>query len=775
LVASLFASAATNYDLPYYAGTFAGSVFGDANGQGAAAQFAYPRGIAIDSDGTIFVCDTINRTIRKITADGSVTLYAGTSGIAGSVDGLGSSARFQSPSAVAIDPDHNVYIADQHTIRRITPDRVVSTYAGVFDADGWVDGNLTSARFSEPSGLTFGPDGSMYVSDTGNHTVRKLKDGVVTTIAGTANQAGSVDGHGALARFKYPVGIVADAANNLYVADSGNRTVRKITPAGDVTTFAGLAGEIGTDDDVGSSARFRVVDHLAIDETGNVFVTDNNAATVRKISSTGKVTTVAGTPFVQGNVDGVSGVALFSFPSGIALAPSGVLFVADQFNANIRKLIAAPTIVSQPESQSAIAGSSLTLAVTAVGDDLKYQWFKNGVLLAGSSTRTLDLANLQASSAGDYYGEVFNRAGVTRTATAVIAVSYAAPTISSSPVSVNAKLGATATFSVSAHGALSYQWTKDGQAVAGATSSTLAFSRVLPSDAGDYRVSVSNAGATVLSAMARLAVSYSRLRNVSGRCYVGTGENVSIVGIVVAGTGKKRVLIRAAGPGLSGYLASGTLSDPKLVVYSSSQISGINDNWSDDSANEAAVIAAVASCGAGPWLKGSKDAALVTALAPGAHTVVVSGSGTSEGMALIEIFEVDAENYDSWLTNLSCRALVKTGDDVGIVGVVVAGTTNKNLVVRAAGPALAQQGVGAVLPDPYLRMYKGPAALVVNNEWDAGLAVDFKAVGALAWTNGSKDSAVLLSVEPGAYTAVVHDVTGSTGVGLMEIYDADVQ
>src|SRR4030095_14292092 len=188
----------------------------------------------------------------------SFSTFAGTAGMSGSTDGTGSAARFTSPAEVAFDSANNLYVADtgNHTIRKITPAGVVSTFAGSPGMPGSADGTGRAARFDSPIGVSLDSAGNLYVGDADNATHRKITPAaVVTTFAGKAGETGSADGTGSNARFSGPRGVAVSAAGNVYVADAFNNTIRKITPEGVVTTLAGLAGETGSADGTGSAAR----------------------------------------------------------------------------------------------------------------------------------------------------------------------------------------------------------------------------------------------------------------------------------------------------------------------------------------------------------------------------------------------------------------------------------------------------------------------------------------------------------------------------------------
>jgi len=343
--------------------TLAGTagVPGTADGTGAAASFNYPQGVATDSAGNVYVADSLNGTIRKITPEGVVTTLAGTAEVAGSSDGVGAAASFNFPSGVAADSVGNVYVADSNnnTIRKITPAGVVTTLAGTAGVAGSDDGTGATASFDSPQGVAADSAGNVYVADTNNNAIRKVTPaGVVTTLAGIAGAlGGSADGTGAAASFLWPTGVSADSTGNVYVADSNNNTIRKITPAGVVTTLAGTAGVAGSADGTGASASFHSPRGVATDNAGNVYVADYYNHTIRKITPAGVVTTLAGMAVVIGSADGIGVVASFNSPQGVATDSAGNVYVADTINHTIRKITPAG-VVSTLAGTAGVAGSA---------------------------------------------------------------------------------------------------------------------------------------------------------------------------------------------------------------------------------------------------------------------------------------------------------------------------------------------------------------------------------------------------------------------------------
>lgn len=452
-------------------------VVGDADGLGQHASFNYPQGIATDAAGNVYVADTGNSRIRKISPGGAVTTltdaaggklvldrqpygvavdeagnvyatavivvymvttggtlmeFAGSPVSSGSADGQGAGAAFARLHGLAFDRTGYLYAADagNHNIRKLSTAGEVTTAAGVAAQTGNLDRNGAAARFGGAFGSPYGEGppastagiaadsaGNLYVVDTGNYAVRKVTPGGdVTTLAGGFQSAlgvatdsagnvfvverfgtiskiapsgsvsalagatfttGSADGVGAAARFQFPSGAATDSAGNLYVTDTGNSTVRKISPAGVVTTFAGRAGASGNADGTGSDARFTSPEGIATDSAGNVFVADVAECTIRKITPSGVVTTLAGAAGIAGSADGIGGAARFNGPRGLATDDKGNVYVADTYNHTIRKVApggSVTTLVGVPGT-SGFSGGSLPGALA-----MPY-----GVVVSGSS------------------------------------------------------------------------------------------------------------------------------------------------------------------------------------------------------------------------------------------------------------------------------------------------------------------------------------------------------------------------------------------------------
>ena len=364
---------------------------GSADGTGMAASFAYPSGVAVDKGGNVYVADTYANKIRKITPAGVVTTFAG-SGNPGSHNGTGTGAAFNSPYGVAVDASRNVYVADTFNdkIRKITPGGVVTPFAGS-GSRGDQDGTGTAASFFGPEGVAVDSGGNVYVADTSNKKIRKITPaGAVTTFAGSG-AAGSVDGTGTEASFDGPAGLAVDFAGNVFVADSSSNKIRKISPGGLVSTFAG-SGAVGSADGLRTAASFNAPSGVAVDGTGNVYVADRGNSKIRKITATGVVSTWAGSG-QPGNADGTGTAASFGAPSGVAADASGTLYVTDLVNNNVRKISKLATPCTPDAFTACLIGSRYR-----VTSHWRNQY-------AGSQVNTLSAAPLTDGTAAFYLSD----------------------------------------------------------------------------------------------------------------------------------------------------------------------------------------------------------------------------------------------------------------------------------------------------------------------------------------------------------------------------------
>jgi len=317
--------------------TLAGSgAAGSSNDSGKAATFNKPFSVAVDAAGNVYVGDSGNDLIRKISPAGKVTTLAG-NGSQGSVNGSDTAASFFSPRGVTLDASGNVYVADwgNHMIRKVSPSGDVTTFAGS-GLQGFANGPDTSATFNFPQGIAIDAADNLYIGDSGNELIRKISPaGDVTILAGNGS-IGSTNGVGAQATFYYPIGIAVDGSGNVYVADANNQVIRKINPSGTVSTLAGN-GDKGFANGPAANASFNSPSGVAVDVSGNVYVADTGNNLIRQISPSGDVTTLAGTGSA-GSKDGGVAKASFNQPVSVAVDGSGNLYVADYGNNLIRKI-----------------------------------------------------------------------------------------------------------------------------------------------------------------------------------------------------------------------------------------------------------------------------------------------------------------------------------------------------------------------------------------------------------------------------------------------------
>jgi sugar lactone lactonase YvrE len=373
---------------------------GSADGTNTTARFSDPTGLAIAADGTTFVADNQNHAIRRIGTNGVVTTLAGLPGTPGSADGTGSTARFDSPTSLALGPDGVLYVSDtgNHTIRRVTFTGVVTTLAGSAGNADYADGTASAARFNQPLGLAVTPDGTVFLADSGNHLIRVIAtNGTVSVLAGNPETFGSADGTGTNTFFNSPVGLALAPDGSLFVSDANNFTLRRVTAAGVVTTIAGTAGQDGSADGPAAAARFGKPAELALAPNGTLYIADAAHHTIRRLTPDGRVSTIAGLVGADGAADGANGLARFFNPYGLAIAARGHLVVADTYNQTVRELLAPFTVGVTP------SGNARVISWEAViGHGYQVQ-FKDGLNAAnwqnlGASMTASALAAAQTDS-----------------------------------------------------------------------------------------------------------------------------------------------------------------------------------------------------------------------------------------------------------------------------------------------------------------------------------------------------------------------------------------
>ncbi|MFE6522486.1 RICIN domain-containing protein, partial [Streptomyces sp. NPDC057794] len=305
----------------------------------------------MDSAGTLYVSEFSGHRVRKVTADGTITTFAGTgeADFAGD-DGSAASARLNYPRGVAVDSDGSVYVADtgNHRVRKITADGTISTFAGTGTAGFSGDGAAaTDAQLDHPYGVAVGGDGIVYIADHDNHRVRKITaDGTISTFAGTGESGfEGDDGAADAARLNGPHAVAVDSTGAVYIADTDNHRVRKVTADGTISTFAGTGqGDFSGDGGAADAARLNFPVAVALDSADRLYICDQHNHRVRRVALDGTISTLAGTGQADfGGDDGPADAALLNNPFGLAVDRIDALYIADHINNRVRK-IASPRL-----------------------------------------------------------------------------------------------------------------------------------------------------------------------------------------------------------------------------------------------------------------------------------------------------------------------------------------------------------------------------------------------------------------------------------------------
>lgn len=306
------------------------------------SAFQRPEGIAVDARGNVYVSSSSAHTIAKVTSEGVLTTLAGSPGEPGSADGTGDAARFFHPGALAVDSAGNLFVADSgnHTIRKVSPAGAVTTLAGMPGRAGSADGTGRAMRFSSPGALAVDEAGNVYVGDSASFTLRKVTaTGIGTTVAGRAGSSGISDGTRSGARFLGIMGMARDPAGDVYLVEADKIegvAVRRVTPKGQVTTLSRSRGAEGAGVvPTGFVASFQVPHGIAVDGGGNLYISDY-ANVIWKVTSTGVATQLAGSPMRSGHEDGRGDTARFNVPQGLAVDSAGKVYVADSGNDRVR-------------------------------------------------------------------------------------------------------------------------------------------------------------------------------------------------------------------------------------------------------------------------------------------------------------------------------------------------------------------------------------------------------------------------------------------------------
>jgi NHL repeat len=565
----------------------------------------------------------------------------------------------------------------------------------------------------------------------GNDTIRKITpSGVVSTLAGLAGSSGSADGTGSAARFNSPYGVAVDSADNVYVADTGNFTIRKITPSGVVSTLAGLAGAYGSADGTGSAARFAIPEGVAVDSAGNVYVGDSGNDTIRKITPSGVVSTLAGGLGVSG--DGTGSAAGFYFPQGVAVDNAGNVYVADNFNNTIRVGVTAPPLI------------------TTVGQPFVYQ-------LDTTGATSFAVNNPPPGLSLDTQGRAAIVGVPSAAGTFQVGISVTYPTVTTNstltitvqPVPVSGPIIASGT---SATGRVGRPFSFQVYTTGGTSAARLSASGLPPGLSADPVTGIiSGSAAAKGSSIATLTVTD------------GSFTATATLQLTFIADPARPVIISPGYASLTPNVfftytinASADCGSPDGTTFTfiGTLPAGLTFNGIDT----------ISGIYTGPLGASANGGPRKPELAGGAVLGSIQLFGTnSQGTGTLPLLFLPAP---SGAVNISTRLLIGTGDNVLIGGFIITGNAPKVVIIRALGPST---GIPGALQDPTLELHDSAGHVVFNDNWNDSQE-SLIAATAVPPTD-FRESAIVIGLEPGPYTAIVAGKDGATGIALVEVYD----
>jgi gliding motility-associated-like protein len=707
--------------------TFSGSagLTGIVNSSSSAARYNEPYGITADKNGNLFVADRLNNVIRKINPSGLATTFAG-SGMAGSSDGTATTASFNEPWAITNDTLGNLYVADtkSYKIRKIDASGNVTTVAGT-GVFGTTNGPVNISRFGFSSGIAVTKDGNtIYVADYNTHVIRKIENGIVSNLAGIVYIVGSNDGAGATATFNHPHSLEIDNTGNILVSDSWNNTLRKITPLGNVSTFAGN-GLVGGIDGPTTTCSFNYPWDITVDKLGNIFVLDGYNFTVRKISPSNIVTTYVGTAFALGSTDGIGAAARFNNPAGIVYNQADkALYIADTKNHTIRKVANTSSIaITLSVTGASTVCDGGTIQLTAIPSSLtNYVILENGIQVGSSTTSSISITGLTAGThtlicnALDANGAVASSNIITVT----VAAPYT-PTITSTN---GTTICAGDSVRLTAPAGTSYNWSN------GATSSS-----IYASTAGNYSCTITNSsGCTGQSNSIALTVQPAPIATITSNANsICPGDSVFL----------------AASSGTSWLWSNGKITQSIYAIAGSYTVTVSNNGCSSKSSATTITNFAVTA----PVITPSSPISIVQG-----DSILLTASGS--GLFLWSNGSTGSSIYVSEAGSLSVTLTNTNGCDVTSIPVII-NIISGNTIISASGVTTFCYGnsvdLTSIFPTSNQWYYNGQALPGETNQTLTAIDSGYYLVANWQGGNWIYSDSILISVLPTPQYPQVND------------------